>query len=153
MDVIIFLHKAVKARLHFTQPLPSLGAIGMIKVSDNRFRERLAKHRHALLPPLFSDHGESLDIAEVFHAEFEILPRRTGLPALKGAHIKQHAQFSVLPDESFELGHKVFIIRFFQFATDMNNKPLATIFFIDLNGHFIFLLFFEVRFLYPESPK
>ena len=93
-----------ESRLHFTQPHSSLSTIGVIKVSDNRFREGLAEHRHALLPLLFSDHREALDIAEVFHAEFEVLPRGTGLLAVKGAHIEQHTQFSVLPYESFELG-------------------------------------------------
>jgi hypothetical protein len=46
----------------------------------------------------------------------------------------------VLPDESLELGHEVFVIRFCQLATDVSDESLPAVFFIELNGHVGLLL-------------
>ncbi len=51
------------------QPLPRLGGIGVIEVSDHRFRERLAENRHAVLPLLFTDHCEPFNIGVVLDTE------------------------------------------------------------------------------------
>jgi hypothetical protein len=45
------------------QPLPRLSSVGMIKVADCCFREGLAEHRHAVLPPFFSDHRKPVNVA------------------------------------------------------------------------------------------
>jgi hypothetical protein len=71
----------------------------------------------------------------MFHAELEVLPGRTRLPAIETGHVEQHAQFSVLPGESLELRHKMFVIRFFQFTADLHINPLAAVFFFELNRH------------------
>ena len=44
-------------------------------------------------------------------------------------------QFSVLPDEPLELGHKVLVICFCQLPADVNDENLPAVFFIELNGH------------------
>ena len=66
---------------------------------------------------------------------------RAGFPAVEAGHIEQHAQFSVLPDESLELGHKVLVICFYQLPADVNGENLPAVFFIELNGHFRLLWF------------
>jgi hypothetical protein len=50
-------------------------------------------------------------------------------------HVEQHAQFSVLPEESLELGHKVLVICFYQLPADVNDENLSAVFFTQLNGH------------------
>ena len=122
--------------LCFFQPLPCLGCIGMIEVTDLRFCKRLAKDRHAVLPLLFSDHRESFNVGEVFDAELEVLPGRTGVPAVETGHVEQHAQLPVLPNKPFNLWHKVFVIRFYQLAADVNDEYISAIFFFKLNGYF-----------------
>ncbi len=83
---LVFKHVSssyfVSCRYRFVQPLSRPGDVGMIEVSDSRFRERLAECRHALLPLLFSDHRESLDIGKVCDTELDVLPRRAGFPAV-----------------------------------------------------------------------
>jgi hypothetical protein len=59
-------------------------------------------------------------------------------------HIEHEAQFSVLPEESFELGHKVLVIGLCQLPADVNHEHLPAVFFIELNGHFAFLSFVSV---------
>jgi hypothetical protein len=49
---------------------------------------------------------------------------------VEAGHVKQQAQFSVLPDESLELGHKVLVIRFRQLPADVNDENLPAVFFI-----------------------
>ena len=88
--------------LSLGQPLPCLSGFGMIEVLDRRFCERLAERRHALLPLLFPDHRELLDVGEVFNGELRVLPQRAGIPALKTGHIEQYSQLSVLLNESLE---------------------------------------------------
>ena len=100
----------------------------MIEVSDRRFRERLAECRHALLPLLFPDHGESLDIGEVCNTELEVLPRRAGFPAVEAGHIEQEAQLSVLPQEPFEFRHKVRVVLLYQLPADVNDEEPEKIF-------------------------
>ena len=63
------------------------------------------------------------------------------VPAVETGHVEQHAQFSVLPEESLELGHKVLVIRFRQLPADVNNENLPAVFFVELNGHFELLWF------------
>ena len=121
--------------LAFAQPIPRLSGFGVIEVSDRRFRERLAERRHAVLPFLIPDHREPFDVGEVFDVELDVLPQRAGFPAVKTGHVEQHAQFSVLPDESLELGHKVLVICFGQLPADVNDENLPAVFFIELNGH------------------
>ncbi len=58
---------------------------------------------------------------------------------LEIGHVKQHTQFSVLPDESLELGHKVLIIRLYKPPAEVKDEHLPAVFFIHLNGHFGFL--------------
>ena len=53
-------------QLGFAQPLPRLGALGVIEIADLRLREWFAKSRHAVLPFLVSNHGEPFDVGEVF---------------------------------------------------------------------------------------
>ena len=113
----------------------------MVEVTDRRFRERLAKHCHAFLPFLIPDHREPFDVCEVLDVEFDVRPQRASFPAVETGHIEQHAQFSMLPDESFELRHKVLVIRLGQLAADVNREHLPAVFFIELNGHFGFLSF------------
>ena len=60
---------------------------------------------------------------------------------METGHVEQRAQFSMLPDESLELGHKVLVICFYQLPADMNGEHLPAIFFIELNGHFRLLWF------------
>jgi hypothetical protein len=43
----------------------------------------------------------------------------------------------VLPDESLELGHKMFVIRLYQLPADVNDEHHPVVFFIKLNGHFL----------------
>jgi hypothetical protein len=45
------------------QPLPGLSGVGVIKVADRCFCEGLTEHRHAVLPPLFSDHRKPFNVA------------------------------------------------------------------------------------------
>ena len=52
-------------RLRFSQPLPCVGGVGVIEVSDCRFRERPEKHRHVALPLFISDHCHPFDVGEV----------------------------------------------------------------------------------------
>jgi hypothetical protein len=66
----------------------------------------LAERRHALLPLVFPDHREPFYVGEVFAIEFDVLPSGIGFPAVEADHVEKHSQFSVLPDESLELGHK-----------------------------------------------
>src|SRR5208283_146304 len=127
--------------LSFGQPLPRRSAINVIEVSDRSFRERPAERRHALLPPLFSDHRESIDVGKVFDGELGILPHRCGFPSVKAGHIEQHAQLPVLSYESLELRHKVLVIRLYQLAADVNYEHLPAVFFIEFNGHFGLLCF------------
>ena len=56
-------------------------ASSVIEVSDRRFRERLAECRHALLPLLFPDHREPLDVGEVMRWRTCVLPHRAGCPS------------------------------------------------------------------------
>src|SRR5664279_2320596 len=131
----------VPCRYRFVQPLSRHGYVSVIEVSDHRFRERLAECRHALLPLPFPDHGESLDIGKVCETEFEVLPRRASFPAVEAGHIEQHAQLSVLPDESLELGYKVLAICFYQLPEDVNDENLPAVFFIEVNRHWALLRF------------
>jgi len=102
--------------LRFGQPLPRLGGVGVIEVSDRRFREWFAERRHAVLPPLFPDHREFLDVGEVVNGELGVLPQCAGFPAVEGNHIEQYAQRPVLPNESVKLRHKLCVIRLYQLA-------------------------------------
>jgi hypothetical protein len=70
-----------------------------------------------------------------FMSNFYVLPQRAAFPAVETGHIEQQAQFSVLPDKSLELGHKVLIVRCCQLPADVNDEKLAAAFFIELNGH------------------
>src|ERR1035437_1523144 len=132
-----FIHNLLRLR----QPLPRLSGLEVIEVSDRRFRERLAECRHALLPLLFPDHREALDIGEVRDTELEVLPRRASFPPVEAAHIEQHAQFSMLPDEPLELGHKVLVIGFGECPDEVSDEIVPAVFFIELNGHFKLLWF------------
>src|SRR5674476_1074090 len=75
---LVFKHVSssyfVSCRYRFVQPLSRPGYVSVIEVANRRFRERLAECRHALLPLLFPDHGESLDVGEMFDAKLEVLP-------------------------------------------------------------------------------
>jgi hypothetical protein len=51
--------------LRFVQPVVRPGGLGALKISNRSFRERLEKYRHAVLPLLFPDHCQSLDIGKV----------------------------------------------------------------------------------------
>ena len=104
----------------------------MLEVADCRFCEWLAEDGHAVLPFGFTDHREPLDVGEVFDAELEVLPCRSGLPTVEIAHVEQQAQLSVLADELLERGHETFVVYFFQFAADVNGEHLAAVFFIKL---------------------
>src|SRR5665213_3010046 len=42
----------VSCRYRFTRPLSRPGDVGVVEVSDGRFRERLENQRHAVLPVL-----------------------------------------------------------------------------------------------------
>ena len=137
-------------RLRFAQPLPRLSGVGVIEVSDRRFRERFAEHRHAVLPLLIPDHREPFDVAEVSNVELDFLPQRAGFPAVETGHVEQHAQFSVLPDESLELGHKVLVIRLCQLPADVNDENLPAVFFIELNGHLELLWFVSGQFIFHD---
>ena len=109
-------HRFLHSRRSFSSNhFRASAASGVIEVSDRRFRERLAECRHAMLPLLFPDHREPFDVGEVFDVELDVLPQRASIPAVETGHVEQHAQFSVLPDESLELGHKVLVIRFASF--------------------------------------
>src|SRR5580765_8890977 len=119
--------------LRFAQPLPRLSGVAVIEVSCRRFRERLGERRHALLPLLFPNHGESLDIGKVFDGELGVFPQRAGFPAMEAGHIEQHAQLSVLPDESLELGRKVLVIRRYQRRADVNDEQLPAVFLAELD--------------------
>jgi hypothetical protein len=122
--------------LSLGQPLPRRSAISVIEVLDRRFRERLAERCHAVLPFFFPYHCESINVGKVLDGELGILPHRCSFPSVKAGHIEQHAQLSVLADESLELRHKVLVICLYQLAADVNDKHLPAIFFIEFNGHF-----------------
>jgi hypothetical protein len=64
------------------------------------------------------------------HVELEVLPQRTGVPAVEAGHVEQHAQFSVLPDESLELGHEVLVICFCHLPAHVNDEELPAVFFM-----------------------
>src|ERR1039458_1412844 len=129
----------VRRPLRFFQPLPRLSGRGVIEVSDRRFRERLEERRHAVLPLLIPDHREPFDVGEMFYVKLDVLPRCAGVSTVEIGHVEQHAQFSVLPDESLELGHKVPVICFCQLPADVNDEDLPAVFFIELNGHLALL--------------
>ncbi len=78
-------------RLHFRQPLPRLSGVGVIEVSDRRFRERLENYRHAVLPLLIPDHRYRFDVGEVFYFDLDILPRRACVPAVETGQVEQDA--------------------------------------------------------------
>ncbi|MGA8149058.1 MAG: hypothetical protein WB870_16005 [Gallionellaceae bacterium] len=103
----------------------------MIEVTDLRFCKRLAEHSHAVLPLLVTEHREPFNVGEVFDAELEVVPGRTGVPATESGHVEQHAQLPVLPNEPFNLWHKLLIIRLYQLAADVNDEQLAVVFFIE----------------------
>jgi hypothetical protein len=107
----------------------------VIEVSNRRFREWLEERRHALLPLLITDYREPFDVCEVFCVELDVFPHRSGVPAMETSHIEQHAQFSMLPEESLELRHEVPVICLYQLSADVNNENLPAVFFIELNGH------------------
>jgi hypothetical protein len=113
----------------------------MIEVTNRRFRERLAERRHPVLPLLFPNHPQSLDVGEMLNAELEVFPRCTGIPTVETSHVKQHAQLAVLQDKSLELRHKVRVIRLGQLPADMNSEHLPAVFFIELNGRLGLLSF------------
>jgi hypothetical protein len=94
-----------------------------------------------MLPFLVADHREPFDVGEVFHVELDVLPQRTSLPAVETTHVKQHAQSSLLPDESLELGHKMLLICFCELPAHVNDEDLPAVFFVELNGHIEFLSF------------
>ena len=119
----------------------------MIKVSARRLRKGLEEDRHAVLPLFIANHREPFDIGEVFYVKLDVLPRRPCVPAVETAHVEQNAQFSVLPDESLELIHKVLVICLHQLSADVKDEYLPAIFFIQLNGHLELLGFDSVSFL------
>jgi hypothetical protein len=125
-----------RQRLRFAQPTPRLSGVGVIEVSGRRFRERLEERRHAVLPFRIPDHREPVDVGEVLEVELGVLPHRAGIPAVETGHIEEHAQFSVLPEESLELGHKVHVIRLGQLPAEVNHENLPAVFRIESNGHF-----------------
>ena len=109
-------------------------------IEDRRFREWLAERRHVVLL-FFRDHGQSLNVGGVFDLELEAFPCRTGFSAVKVSHIEQPAQFSMLPDESTNCGHKFLIIRADLLFADMNGVHPSVFFCFEVNGHREFLLF------------
>ena len=143
---MIFARRAHSCRawpkpLHFAQPLPRLRSVSVIGVTNCRFRERLAERRHPFLPFLLAYHRQTVDVAEMMHRKLRVFPQRAGRPAVETCHVKQDAQFSVLPDESLEFGHKVFVICFDQLSADVYDENLPAVFFIELNGRIGFLSF------------
>jgi hypothetical protein len=89
-----------------------------------------------MLPPLFSDHGDPLDVGEVGDAKLEVLPSPADFPTVEVGHIEHYPQLSVLPDKSLELGYKEFLIRLRQFAADVYGELLAVVFPIEFYSHF-----------------
>src|SRR5437867_4386752 len=63
----------------------------VIEIANLRSGERTAENAHPLLPFFVSDHRNALDVAEVFQVELDVLPQRTGVPAVEIHHIEQHA--------------------------------------------------------------
>jgi hypothetical protein len=50
--------------------------------------------------------------------------------AVEGCHVEKYSQFSVLPDESLELGHKVLAVFCYQLPADLKHESLPAVFFI-----------------------
>jgi hypothetical protein len=71
--------------LRLVQPRARYRRVGVIEVADRRFCERLAECRHAVLPPLFPDHRESLDVGEVLNGKLGVLPQGAGFPTVESA--------------------------------------------------------------------
>ncbi len=94
-----------------------------------------------MLPLRFPNHGDPLEIGEVVDVKLDVFPQRPGFPPMEPGHIEQHSQFSVLADESLELGHKVVIIWLCQLSADVNGENLSAAFFFELNSHFGLLEF------------
>jgi len=105
----------------------------VIEIFDGRFRERLAERGHPFLPFLLTDRRQAANVAEVMHRKLRVRPQRAGRPAVETGHIEEHLQFSVQPDETLELGHKVLVIRCGQLPADANDEQLAAVFFIILD--------------------
>src|SRR5665213_2587992 len=112
-------------QLLLVQPFSRFNCVGVIEVRDRRFRKRLAERRHAMLPLLFRDHREPFDVGEVFKVELNVLPQGASFPAMETGHIEQHAQPSVLSDESLEFRHKSLVVCFHQFPTYVNGEHLS----------------------------
>jgi len=55
----------------------AFSGFGMIKVSDRRLN---GLQNVAMLPLLFSDHRESLDVSEVSDVKLDVLPQCSGFP-------------------------------------------------------------------------
>ena len=125
--------------LFFGNPVTGLCGGGMIKVSDGRFCEGLAESRHSLLPLLFADNRQPVDVVEVMHRKLRIRPQRTKRPTVKVGHVEQHSQFSVLFDKSFKLRHKVLVIFFYQFSADVNGDKFPAVVLSELNRHIGFI--------------
>ncbi len=75
------------------------------------------------------------------------MPAKCFMSNLMSSHINEHAQFSVLREQSLELGHKVLVVGLYQFPTDVKDQHLAAVFCTDLNGILSFL-----HFAFANSP-
>lgn len=137
----IHSYLALPNPLRLGQPSPRRSGVGVFEVSDRCFREWLTERRHAMLPYFFPNHGQSLNIGEVFDAKLEVFPRRASIPAVKAGHFKQYAQLSMLLNEAFKFRQKALIVCFDKLPADVNDENLSAVFFLELNGHCTFLWF------------
>src|SRR6266496_4564635 len=91
-------------------PRMRFARVVVVEIANLRSGKRTAENAHPLLPSLVSDHRDTFDVAEMFQVELDVLPQRTGVPAMKIHHLEQHAQTSALLEPTLELWHELFVI-------------------------------------------
>lgn len=64
----------------------------------------LQKNAHALLPFVFADHGQPVNVIPMVRSGFRILPQAVGRPAMKIMHRHQQANFMMLLNQRFMAG-------------------------------------------------
>src|SRR5208337_1295751 len=120
----------------FAQPLARGGILRGVEVSGLRLRERFDQDRHAMLPFVVSDCRDALKVVGMLNVEFDLVPKRAGVPALETDHVEQQAQLTRASREPCELGKKMLIISLFQLSPYVNHEELLATHLVDPDRHF-----------------
>ena len=93
----------------FAEPRPSLADLRDVEVFQMCHGEGFADLGHPLLPFLFADQRNAVDLGAVGGGELGVVPHGVQIPAMEIVELRQHANLALLGDGGVNLRDKLFI--------------------------------------------